>query len=238
MISKHNILVIEDDEDIANNIKYNLERGGPYDVSIALTGEAGLEMCEDRECALIILDLNLPGMSGFELCRALRRRRRTAQIPILMLSARISEDDKVHGFDLGADDYVTKPFSMRELKARVAALLKRRRETEAALAFDDGRLVVDFEQMSARFEGKALTLTRKEFQLLKLFVENRGRILTRDLLLERVWGLEYLGESRTIDVHISRLRQKLGGEDYIETVVGLGYRFRAPESVEAGGDRE
>jgi len=147
-------------------------------------------------------------MSGFELCRALRRRRQTSHVPILMLSARISEDDKVHGFDLGADDYVTKPFSMRELKARVAALLKRGREKIDAVApFDDGRLLVDFEQMGVRFEGRQVTLTRKEFLLLKLLIENRGRILTRDLLLEKVWGLEYLGESRTIDVHVSRLRQ-------------------------------
>jgi two-component system, OmpR family, alkaline phosphatase synthesis response regulator PhoP len=225
-MNKNSILVIEDDEDIANNIKYNLERTGLYDVLIALTGEAGLEQCEDNDCSLIILDLNLPGMTGFELCRTLRRRKRTSSIPILMLSARTSEDDKVHGFDLGADDYVTKPFSMRELLARVAALLKRRVDPESTAPFDDGRLIVDFEKMNVTFENRPLTLTRKEFQLLKLFIENRGRILTRDLLLERVWGMDYLGESRTIDVHISRLRQKLGGEDYIQTVVGLGYRFR------------
>ncbi|MBI4852754.1 MAG: response regulator transcription factor [Acidobacteria bacterium] len=228
MLNKSRILVIEDDEDIANNIKYNLERSGPHEVLLALTGEAGLELCEDNEYDLIVLDLNLPGMSGFELCRALRRRRRTSHIPILMLSARSSEDDKVHGFDLGADDYVTKPFSMRELKARVAALLKRRTEPVKNAPFDDGQLSVDFEQMRVRFKGRSVTLTRKEFQLLKLLLESRGRILTRELLLERVWGLEYLGESRTIDVHVSRLRQKLGGDEYIQTVVGLGYRFRDP----------
>lgn len=226
MLTKYRILVVEDDEDIANNIKYNLERSGPYEVLLALTGEAGLEICEEGEYALFILDINLPGMSGYELCRTLRRRQRTAHVPILMLSARTSEDDKVHGFDLGTDDYVTKPFSMRELKARVAALLKRRRESNLAVPFNDGRMQVDFEQMHVRFEGKLVTLTRKEFQLLKLLIENRGRILTRETLLERVWGLEYLGESRTIDVHVSRLRQKLGGDDYIQTVVGLGYRFR------------
>jgi two-component system alkaline phosphatase synthesis response regulator PhoP len=228
MLNKSRILVIEDDEDIANSIKYNLERSGPNEVYLALTGEAGLELCEDNEYDLLVLDLNLPGMSGFELCRALRRRRKTSNIPILMLSARSSEDDKVHGFDLGADDYVTKPFSMRELKARVAALLKRRSEPAKNTPFDDGQLIVDFEQMRVRFKGRNVTLTRKEFQLLKLLLESRGRILTRELLLEKVWGLEYLGESRTIDVHVSRLRQKLGGDEYIETVVGLGYRFRLP----------
>jgi two-component system alkaline phosphatase synthesis response regulator PhoP len=232
MLNKNRILVIEDDEDIANNIKYNLERGEPHEVLIALTGEAGLELCEGNDYDLIILDLNLPGMSGFELCRALRRRQRTSHVPILMLSARSSEDDKVHGFDLGADDYVTKPFSMRELKARVTVLLKRRSEPIKATPFDDGQLMVDFEQMSVRFRGRPVTLTRKEFQLLKLLLESRGRILTRELLLERVWGLEYLGESRTIDVHVSRLRQKLGGDEYIQTVVGLGYRFKDPKQVE------
>lgn len=222
--SKNRILVIEDDEDIANNIKYNLERGGPYEVEVALSGEAGLDLCEEREWQMIILDLNLPGMSGFELCRTLRRRKQTAQMPILMLSARASEDDKVHGFDLGADDYVTKPFSMRELKARVAALLKRQGKKE--FHFNDGKLTIDFEKMLVRYNAQPVTLTRKELHLLKLLVENRGRIMTRDFLLEHVWGLSYLGESRTIDVHISRLRQKLGGDEYIETVVGLGYRFK------------
>jgi two-component system, OmpR family, alkaline phosphatase synthesis response regulator PhoP len=227
MITKHRILVIEDDEDIANNIKYNLERGGPYEVQLALSGEAGLESCEENECSLIILDLNLPGMSGFEICRRLRRKGRTARTPILMLSARSTEDDKVHGFDTGADDYVTKPFSMRELKARITALLKRQGEPIAIPPFDDGKLFIDFEQMAVSYDSNAITLTRKEFHLLKLLIENRGRIMTRDLLLERVWGLSYLGESRTIDVHISRLRQKLGGDEYIQTVVGLGYRFKA-----------
>ncbi|MEW6732217.1 MAG: response regulator transcription factor [Acidobacteriota bacterium] len=230
MASKHTVLVIEDDEDIANNIKYNLERDGPYEVKIALSGEAGLEMCRQHEWALIVLDLNLPRMSGFELCRTLRRHSRTARTPILILSARTSEDDKVHGFDLGADDYVTKPFSMRELKARVSVLLKRQGEATITQPYDDGQLLINFEQMLVRFQGRLVTLTRKEFHLLKLLVENRGRILTRDLLLEKVWGLDYLGESRTIDVHVSRLRQKLGGDEYIQTVVGLGYRFRDPHA--------
>lgn len=231
-MDKQRILIIEDDEDIANNIKYNLERTNNYQVEVALTGEAGLELSSEGEYALLILDLNLPGMSGFELCRALRRRARTGQLPILMLSARTSEDDKVHGFDIGADDYVTKPFSMKELKARVAALLKRGSRPLASAPYDDGQLVVDFEQMSLHFKGRAVTLTRKEFYLLKLLIENKGRILTRDTLLEKVWGLEYLGESRTIDVHVSRLRQKLGGDEYIETVVGLGYRFKDPQKAE------
>ncbi|MBL8151751.1 MAG: response regulator transcription factor, partial [Blastocatellia bacterium] len=181
---------------------------------------------EEISFSLVVLDINLPGMTGFELCRRLRKDKRTEHIPILMLSARTSEDDKVHGFDLGADDYVSKPFSMRELMARVSALLKRQGQRITSKPFDDGRLFIDFEQMAVKFESKNVTLTRKEFNLLKLLIENQGRILTREMLLERVWGLNYLGESRTIDVHVSRLRQKLGGDDYIQTVVGLGYRFK------------
>jgi two-component system, OmpR family, alkaline phosphatase synthesis response regulator PhoP len=226
MVLKTLILVIEDDEDIANNIKYNLERQGAYQVLVALTGEEGLELSEERDPGLIILDINLPGINGFEICRRLRHRANSRHVPVLILSAHTTEDDKVHGFNLGADDYVTKPFSMRELVARVAALLKRGYETASALIYQDNRLKIDVDRFEVHFEGQPLTLTRKEFQLLKMLAENRGRILTRDVLLERVWGLEYLGESRTIDVHISRLRQKLGGDDYIQTIVGLGYRFQ------------
>lgn len=232
MLSKHRILVIEDDEDIANNIKYNLDRTGSYETVLANTGEAGMELAEEGSFSLFILDLNLPGMTGYEICRKLRKDERTARTPVLILSARSSEDDKVQGFDFGADDYVTKPFSMRELKARIAALLKRSSDVTTK-PFNDGRLFIDFEQMKVKLNSKPLTLTRKEFQLLKLLIENRGRILTRETLLERVWGLNYLGESRTIDVHVSRLRQKLGGDLYIETVVGLGYRFKEASTEEA-----
>lgn len=233
MLIRHRILVIEDDEDIANNIKYNLDRTGNYETVLANTGEAGMELAEEGSFSLFILDINLPGMTGYEICRRLRKDERTAQTPILLLSARSSEDDKVQGFDFGADDYVTKPFSMRELKARVAALLKRSSNSITSKPFNDGRLFIDFEQMKVKFNSKPLMLTRKEFQLLKLLIENRGRILTRETLLERVWGLNYLGESRTIDVHVSRLRQKLGGDTYIETVVGLGYRFKEASTEEA-----
>ncbi|MCS6885395.1 MAG: response regulator transcription factor [Acidobacteriota bacterium] len=229
MLNKYRILIVEDDEDIADNIKYNLDKIENYEAVIATSGEQSLELAEEENFALIILDLNLPGMTGYEICRRLRKNERTARIPILMLSARTSEDDKVQGFDYGADDYVTKPFSMRELKARVSALLKRSSDSITSKPFNDGRLFIDFDQMKVKFESKPVTLTRKEFQLLRLLIENRGRILTRETLLERVWGLNYLGESRTIDVHVSRLRQKLGGDTYIETVVGLGYRFKEEE---------
>jgi two-component system, OmpR family, alkaline phosphatase synthesis response regulator PhoP len=225
MTAKLNILVIEDDEDIASNIKYNLEMGGRFNVKIAASGEKGLALFDPAACALVILDLNLPGMSGFEICRTLRARKDAQQLPILMLSARSSEDDKVNGLELGADDYVTKPFSMRELKARVDVLLKRQERPATTANYDDGHLTIDFDTMAVTLNGQALTLSRKEFQLLKLFIENRGRILTREVLLERIWGFNYLGESRTIDVHISRLRQKLSG-GYIETVVGIGYRCK------------
>src|SRR6185503_3260015 len=157
MVTKSRVLVIEDDEDIAGNIKYYLERNGPYEVVVALTGETGLELGEQGNWSLLIIDINLPGMSGFELCHRLRRDEQTARIPILILSARTSEDDKVYGFDLGADDYVTKPFSMRELKARVAALIKRRGSPLGSTPFDDGKLFIDFESMIVRFEGRNVT---------------------------------------------------------------------------------
>ena len=221
---KDKILIIEDDEDIANNIKYYLEHNGPFQAEIALSGEAGLELFRPAEIALVILDLNLPDISGFEICHKLRASYPQTEIKVLMLSARSHEDDKVRGLELGADDYVTKPFSMRELKARIDVLLKRRAQASMRAAYDDGRLFIDFEKMLVKIEGRTLTLSRKEFQLLKLLTENSGRILTREQLLDRVWGMSYLGESRTIDVHISRLRNKLSG-DYIETVIGVGYRF-------------
>jgi DNA-binding response OmpR family regulator len=182
----------------------------------------------------LILDVNLPEMSGFELCRRLRTEKATSRVPVIMLTARSSESDKVLGLSLGADDYVTKPFSLRELEARVQAVLRRTEgeETRARL-YDDGTLTVDHENFVAKVNGQEVKLTRKEFLLLSLFVQSQGRTLTRDYLLDRIWGLDYYGDSRTLDVHIRNLRRKLGLEEYIETVIGVGYRFRAPHEARA-----
>ncbi|MBX7219195.1 MAG: response regulator transcription factor [Blastocatellia bacterium] len=222
---KKNIVVIEDDVDIAQSIRYNLEREGGFQVRVATTGETGLRSVLEHPPNLIILDINLPLMNGFEICRRLRREETTSGVPIIMLTARMDETDKVHGLSLGADDYITKPFSIRELIARVYAVLRRSESETASPIFDDGVLFIDYAHFIVRCNGQEINLTRKEFGLLKLLAQSKGRVLTREYLLDRVWGIDYDGETRTLDVHIRRLRQKLGVEGYIETAVGIGYRF-------------
>lgn len=223
------IIIVEDDEDIADSIRYNLEREG-FRVRLASTGEDALNLILDRSPNLILLDLNLPHMSGFELCRRLRAEATTARVPILMLTARAGEADKVLGLNMGADDYVTKPFSMRELVARVNAALRRAEGSEVERPiFDDGSLRIDPATFSVRYEGRDVRMTRKEFALLSELARNQGRVLTREVLLDRVWGVTYYGDSRTLDVHIRRLRQKLGDASLIETVTGIGYRLVAGE---------
>jgi DNA-binding response OmpR family regulator len=220
-----NIVIVEDDEDIADSIRYNLEREG-FRVRVAATGEDALSLILDRPPSLIMLDLNLPHMSGFEMCRRLRAESQTARVPILMLTARTDEADKVLGLNLGADDYLTKPFSMRELVARVNAVLRRSDGAEPDRpAYDNGVLSIDPATFSVRCHGSAVRLTRKEFALLSELARNQGRVMTREVLLDRVWGLTYYGDSRTLDVHIRRLRQKLGDPALIETVTGIGYRL-------------
>lgn len=227
------VLIIEDDPDIAESLRYNLEREG-LKTRIAETGEAGLSAALDTQGApsLIILDLMLPGMSGTELCRRLRREPQTRRTPIIMLTARTSEADRVAGLDLGADDYITKPFSVRELMARVRAVLRRVDETTVA-RYEDSRLQIDFAEMRVMCDGQNVRLTRKEFALLSMLAKAAGRVATRQQLLDNVWGYQYFGDSRTLDVHIRRLRQKLGVcGDCIETMVGVGYRFNGcPEKM-------
>jgi DNA-binding response OmpR family regulator len=220
------VLIIEDDPDIAEGVRYNLEREGLAAV-VAATGERGLELALDKNNppALVLLDLMLPGMSGMELCRRLRREPSTRRTPIIMLTARTSEAERVAGLELGADDYVTKPFSVRELVARVRAVL-RRSDDSASPHYEDARLQVRFEDMHVACDGAEVKLTRKEFALLAALARRPGRVATRTQLLDDVWGQQYYGDTRTLDVHIRRLRAKLGEcGDCIETVVGVGYRF-------------
>ncbi len=220
------VLVVEDEPDIAEGLRYNLEREG-LEARVALTGEQGLSAALDAKSppALIILDLMLPGMSGMELCRRLRREPQTRRTPIIMLTARAAESDRVAGLDLGADDYISKPFSVRELMARVRAVMRRADESASA-AYDDGCLAIDFDDMRVACAGAAVRLTRKEFALLAALARAVGRVMTRQQLLDGVWGYEYYGDTRTLDVHIRRLRQKLGAcGGCVETVVGVGYRF-------------
>jgi len=223
------VLVVEDENDIAGLIKHALERSGDASVEVVGRGDEALRSITGRPPDLVILDLNLPVLSGDEVCRILRQRQETRQIPIIMLTARTSESDRVAGLDLGADDYVTKPFSLRELAARVRAVLRRRRASadEARQARYAGKhLVADFDAVAVTVDTKPVKLTRREFELLRFLVENRNRVLSRDRLLERVWGYDRFIETRSVDVHVGRLRAKLGAAgQQIETVIGLGYRF-------------
>jgi len=223
------VLVVEDENDIAGLIKHTLERSGDASVEIVARGDEALRSITGRPPDLVILDLNLPVLSGDEVCRILRQRQETRQIPIIMLTARTSESDRVAGLDLGADDYVTKPFSLRELAARVRAVLRRRRASadEARQARYTGKhLSADFDAVAVTVDAKPVRLTRREFELLRFLVENRNRVLSRDRLLERVWGYDRFIETRSVDVHVGRLRAKLGpAGQQIETVIGLGYRF-------------
>lgn len=220
------ILIIEDDADIAESLYYNLKREG-FRPSVAESGEKGLRMAldEKQSPALIILDLMLPGMSGMELCRRLRRETQTEKTPVIMLTAKAAEIDKIAGLDVGADDYIVKPFSVKEVVARVRAVL-RRAEKESSPKYEDDKLSVDFDDMRVTCSDGPVKLTRKEFALLEHLIKNTGRVATRQQLLDNVWGYSYFGDTRTLDVHIRRLRQKLGDCGLcIETVVGTGYRF-------------
>ncbi len=220
------ILIVEDDADIAESLRYNFEREGFRPV-IAESGEKGLRLALDEKTTptLILLDLMLPGMSGMELCRRLRRETLTEKTPIIMLTAKTNETEKIAGLDIGADDYIVKPFSVKEVVARVRAVL-RRVETEEVETFEDGDLAIDFPDMRVSCADSEVKLTRKEFALLTHLVQNSGRVATRQQLLDNVWGYSYFGDTRTLDVHIRRLRQKLGDcGTCIETVVGIGYRF-------------
>ena len=225
---KHRILIVEDERDIAGLIKHTLERNADTEADVAFSGDAALKAMTERPPDLVILDLNLPVVNGLEICRIVRARSDLKHVPVIMLTARTSEDDRVSGLELGADDYITKPFSLRELTARVRAVLRRttRPQERPAMAYNGTQLSADFDAVSVAVEGQAVRLTRREFELLRYLVQNKNRVVSRDRLLERVWGYERLVETRSVDVHVGRLRGKLGEAGrQIETVVGLGYRF-------------
>ena len=225
------VLVVEDEENLVEALRYNLEREG-YAVLTAMDGEKGLELARGSNPDLIILDVMLPRLDGFEVCRILRR---DVNTPILMLTAKGEEVDRIVGLELGADDYVTKPFSMRELLARVRAMLRRSRMTSETLfstgveSYTAGDLEVDLSSHTARLGSVTLDLKPREFDLLTLLVSNRGRAITRDQILERLWGYDYIGDTRTVDVHVRWLREKIeaepGSPKRIITIRGVGYRF-------------
>ena len=226
-MARHHILIVEDEQDIAGLIKHTLERSGDADAQIVASGDAALTAVNKRAPDLIILDLSRSSAASG--VRILARAR--SHVPIIMLTARTSENDRVSGLELGADDYVTKPFSLRELTARVRAALRRGANGEPRQPRPHGtyagdRLIADFEAVSIAVDGTPVRLTRREFELLRYLVQNKNRVVSRDRLLERVWGYERFVETRSVDVHVGRLRTKLRGAGrQIETVLGLGYRF-------------
>jgi two-component system phosphate regulon response regulator PhoB len=225
------ILIVEDEVDLAELVAFNLRQSG-YTAESAGTGREALTAVKKHRPDLVLLDLMLPDISGTEICRRLREDQDTRAIPIVMLTARGEEIDRVHGFEVGADDYVTKPFSPRELVLRIGAVLRRatRREAEQesrASSIQIGRMLIDLLRHEVRISDRPINLTALEFKLLFDLASRRGRVQSRDALLERVWGYAPGIETRTVDTHVKRLREKLGeASDYIETVRGIGYRIR------------
>lgn len=230
------ILVVEDDPSILELIKYHLEREG-MQVLTAPDGRRGLELFNAHRPDLLLLDLMLPVLDGFEVCRRVRQ---ASDVPIIMLTAKGQEADRIKGFELGADDYVTKPFSPKELVARIRAVLRRSNVLEGPATLRAGKLFIDRKRHRVLIGDREIELTPKEFDLLALLMTRRGQPVDRDTLLEQVWGYEFAGGTRTLDVHIRRLRQKLGDDPqqskYIETVHGIGYRFK--DDVEVGDGDE
>jgi DNA-binding response OmpR family regulator len=226
------VLLVEDEENIASIISAFLEREG-YHVVWVPSGGAALTMIESGNVNLVLLDLGLPDIDGFEVCRRIRAKR---DLPIIMLTARGDEVDRVEGFDVGADDYIAKPFSLRELMARIRAVLRRSSPKDSDEPLVLGDVILDRRAHEARVGGQALDLRGKEFDLLACLIENQGRLLSREDLLDLVWGIAFPAGTRTVDVHVAKLRSKLGRPDMIQTVRGLGYK--AVDGSADGGESE
>lgn len=237
-MNNRKILVIEDEMNIQELLKYNLEKNG-YSVVVADNGTDGIEQARNNVPDLILLDIMLPGIDGLEVCKILRMDKTTKKVPIFMLTAKGEELDKILGLELGADDYITKPFSIKELIARIRAAMRRinedsfeaEEERKGSSILRIRNIEIYSEKYEVRKNGEKLTLTLKEFELLKILAENCNRVMTRDFLLDKIWGYDYAGETRTVDVHIRHLRQKIeeeeSGRQLIETVRGVGYRLNS-----------
>lgn len=226
-MANETILLIEDDKNILELVRYNLEQEG-FRVITEAKGNAGLETAIKAKPALVVLDLMLPEMNGLEICKTLKRNDKTHTLPIIMLTAKGTESDKVVGLELGADDYITKPFSPRELVARIKAVLRRSREKLPEEILRSGTIELDVTKHELRLKGRPVEITAKEFELLQVLMSSRGRVLTREVLLSKVWGYENSAniETRTVDMHIGQLRKKIGKEsERIVTVKSVGYRF-------------
>lgn len=223
------VLVVDDEAHIVELISYNLINSG-YDVITASNGNDAVKMARENKPSLVLLDLMLPGIDGFDVCKAIKGDKELKNTSIIMLTAKGEELDKILGLELGADDYITKPFSIRELLARIKAVLRRVAPSKEELeTFTYDNLSINFERREVYLASKKIDLTLKEFELLDILIRNRGKILTRDMLLDKIWGYEYIGETRTVDVHIRYLRKKIELDDknprFIETIRGVGYRF-------------
>lgn len=221
------ILLVDDEKDVVDMIKRQLDRSGEYTSVVATDGASGVRVAREELPALIVLDLMLPKMSGLEVCRVLKTEAATRAIPIVMLTAKADEVDRIVGLEFGADDYVTKPFSPRELVLRIGAILRRLEPAREQKQLAAGDLLVDEEHHEVRVGGKAVDVTALEFKLLSTLLQRRGRVQSRERLLNDVWGYETAIDTRTVDTHVRRLREKLGKRgDLIETVRGFGYRIR------------
>ncbi len=223
------ILVVDDEDHIVELISYNLINSG-YNVIIANNGLDAVRLAKEENPSLILLDLMIPGLDGFDVCKAIRNDVTTKEISIIMLTAKGEELDKILGLELGADDYITKPFSIRELLARIKAILRRTKSSSGSEEiFKSNDIYINFDRREVSILDNKIELTLKEFELLEILVKNRGKILTRETLLDKIWGYEYVGETRTVDVHIRYLRKKIEVDDknpkFIETIRGVGYRF-------------
>ena len=227
------VLIVDDEEHIVELLQFNLVNAG-YKVITANNGLDALKKVKENKPDLLLLDLMLPGMDGLDVCKEIKRDKETSKTSIIMLTAKSEELDKILGLELGADDYITKPFSIRELLARVKAVLRRSSSDEISEEiYEIGRLKVDFEGHEVLINNEKVELTLKEFELLEILIKNKGKILRRETLLDKVWGYEYIGETRTVDVHIRYLRKKVEDDDknpkFIETIRGVGYRFNPVE---------
>ena len=227
------VLIVDDEEHIVELLQFNLVNAG-YKVITANNGLDALKKVKENKPDLLLLDLMLPGMDGLDVCKEIKRDKETSKTSIIMLTAKSEELDKILGLELGADDYITKPFSIRELLARVKAVLRRSNSDEISEEiYELGRLKVDFERHEVLINNEKVELTLKEFELLEILIKNKGKILRRETILDKVWGYEYIGETRTVDVHIRYLRKKIEDDDknpkFIETIRGVGYRFNPVE---------
>lgn len=222
------ILIVDDEEHIIELIKFNLENNG-YKVICANNGNDAVKLAKSEIPQLVLLDLMLPGLDGYDVCREIRKDPSISTVPVIMITAKGEEIDKILGLELGADDYITKPFSIREMMARVKAMLRRAKTQYHDDTYAIADINIDFQKHEVIKHNKKVELTLKEFELLQILIKNKGRVMTRDFLLDKVWGYEYMGETRTVDVHIRHLRQKIEDDDknpkYIETIRGIGYRF-------------